>query len=325
MRYDRLEPLDVDVERLQQKTVAVVGLGATGSRIAAMLARVGVDLTVIDRDFLEEPNLATSTLYTEAMVEERLPKAVAAAKALRTSNSDIAIEAKVADLNSRNASALLDQADLVMDGTDSMETRHLLNEYCVREEVPWVHVSALESSGEVLPVVPGKTACFDCVFHDVDPSSLATCETAGISPAAASTAASIAVETAFRLLDGDVDTGLTRFDLAAGGFRVLDVARRDGCRTCEEEDFSLLEGDTKTLATAVCGEDTYQVNPRDSVMRNLDDIAAGLREKGVVEENGYLLRFEGEETFTLFQDGRMIVQADSVRRAKSLYSRYVGN
>ncbi|MDY6773921.1 MAG: ThiF family adenylyltransferase [Candidatus Nanohaloarchaea archaeon] len=322
MRYDRIESLGVEREALKEASVTVVGAGATGSRMLEQLARAGAELRVIDRDFLEEENLATSGLYTEDQVGRKLPKAVAAEERLEEINSGTGIKSKVADLNSETADSLLNSSDLVLDGTDNMETRFLINEWCVKKEVPWVHVSAIRSSGEVLPVMPGQTSCFNCLFQDVDGAGLETCETAGISPSAASVAASLGVRKAVEVLEGSIDGKLTRFDLERGGFRDLEPGR-DSCEVCRKEQFPYLDGEKGVTAMAVCGEDKYQVNPGNEA--DLKEVAEHLEDRGAVTLNSYLLKFEGDEQFTLFQDGRMIVEAESRKEARSVYSQFVGN
>ncbi|MCJ7479296.1 MAG: ThiF family adenylyltransferase [Candidatus Nanohaloarchaeota archaeon QJJ-7] len=322
MRYDRLEPLELSTKEIKNSTVTVVGAGATGSRMLEQLVRIGADIRIIDRDLLEEENLATSALYTEEQVKERLPKAVAAKERLEDINSDTKIKSKVADLNSQTVDSLLSLSDIILDGTDNMETRFLVNEWCVKNSVPWVHVSAIRSSGEVMPIVPDRTSCFNCVFEGVKGSSLETCETAGISPAAASVAASVGVRKALEVLEGSVEGKLTRFDLEKGDFQEL-VTGRESCNVCKGEEFPYLEGDEGTTAIAVCGEDKYQVNPGSEI--DLEGTADKLEESGTVTLNSYLLRFDGDEKFTLFQDGRMIVEAESREGARSVYSRFIGN
>ncbi|MDY6766533.1 MAG: ThiF family adenylyltransferase [Candidatus Nanohaloarchaea archaeon] len=322
MRYARLDPLDLDTAPLRESTVVVVGAGATGSRMLEQLARTGADLRIVDRDVLETANLATSALYTEEQVEERLPKAVAAERRLEAVNGKIRIEADVADLTHRNADTLLSPADIVLDGTDNVETRYLINEYCVTHEVPWVHVAALGERGAVMPVRPGETACFNCVFGDVDSAALATCETGGIDPAAASTAAALGVRTAAALRDGEPVQGLTRFDLGRGTFHDLSVAR-EACRVCRGEASPYLDGEKGSSTARVCGEDQYQVRGAGDV--DLERLADELAEQGTVQRNDHLLRFhDGDTRFTVFRGGRMLVEAESPEEARSIYARYVG-
>jgi len=104
-RQERFAPLGVvGQQRLANASVVIVGCGALGTYHAAALARAGVGrLRVIDRDYVEWNNLQRQWLFEESDAEEALPKAVAAARALRRVNSTIEIEPEVADLTPRNA------------------------------------------------------------------------------------------------------------------------------------------------------------------------------------------------------------------------------
>src|SRR5260221_2593135 len=117
--------------RLAQARVTIVGCGATGTCVAGLLARAGVGrLVIIDRDYVEPSNLQRQSLFDESDASESLPKAVAAARKIRSFNADVKVEEYATDLTPSNVS-LLDDADIVLDGTDNFETRFLLNDYCV--------------------------------------------------------------------------------------------------------------------------------------------------------------------------------------------------
>src|SRR5580658_6176401 len=145
--------------------VAVVGLGALGSVQADLLARAGVGtLRLIDRDFVELSNLQRQTLYDESDAAESLPKAVAAARRVARVNSGIHLEPVVGDLAPANIEELLEGVGLILDATDNFETRYLINDFAVREGVPWIYGAAVASYGVKLVIVPGITACFRCVY-----------------------------------------------------------------------------------------------------------------------------------------------------------------
>src|SRR5271156_129057 len=108
--------------------VAVIGVGATGAATASLLARAGVGtLTLIDRDFVEPSNLQRQVLFDEADARESLPKAEAARRKIALFNSAITVHPHIADLVPSNIHALLDDAAILLDATDNLETRKLLN------------------------------------------------------------------------------------------------------------------------------------------------------------------------------------------------------
>src|SRR5580765_7867945 len=131
-------------KRLATARVAVVGCGATGSAVSALVARAGVGtIRIIDRDYVEPSNLQRQTLFDEADARESLPKAIAAARKISAFNSDVVVDAQVADLTPSNVESLLEGSTLVLDGTDNFETRYLVNDYAVKHGVPWIYAAAV--------------------------------------------------------------------------------------------------------------------------------------------------------------------------------------
>src|SRR5882672_4663043 len=134
-RQTRFAPLGEDGQaKIRAARVAIVGCGALGTVQAEAMARAGVGrLRLIDRDFVEWSNLQRQFLYSEADAAEALPKAVAAAKRIAQINSDVVVEPIVADLTPASADDLLEDVDLIIDGTDNFEARFLINDFAVRE------------------------------------------------------------------------------------------------------------------------------------------------------------------------------------------------
>jgi len=123
--------------RIRRARALVVGCGALGSAQVEMLARAGVGgLRIVDRDFVEESNLQRQTMFTEADARERVPKAVAAGRRVALINSEVACEFEVADVGPSNVERLIEDCDVVLDGTDNFATRFLLNDACVKQGVP---------------------------------------------------------------------------------------------------------------------------------------------------------------------------------------------
>src|SRR5213593_1228661 len=116
--------------KISSATVAVIGLGALGTVSAGLLARAGVGhLKLVDRDVVELTNLQRQVLFDEKDMD--LPKAEVAAKKLRAVNSSVTIEGVSKDIHAANIESVLAGVGLVVDGTDNMELRFLLNEIAV--------------------------------------------------------------------------------------------------------------------------------------------------------------------------------------------------
>src|SRR5882672_65724 len=154
-------------KQLLRSRVVIVGCGATGSALAALLARSGVGmLRILDRDYVETSNLQRQSLFDENDARESLPKAIAAAQQIARFNSQIVVEPHVADVIPANVETLLDGVDLILDGTDNFETRYLVNDFAVKNSVAWIYAAAVGSYGVTLNILPGETACLACVFPD---------------------------------------------------------------------------------------------------------------------------------------------------------------
>src|SRR5881392_1713258 len=133
-------------QRLLRAQVAIVGCGATGSALASLLARAGVGtLRIIDRDYVEASNLQRQSLFDEADAAASLPKAIAAGRKIASFNSEIAVQPEVVDLTPANAKRLLGGVHLVLDGTDNFETRYLINDFAVQQQLPWIYTAAVGS------------------------------------------------------------------------------------------------------------------------------------------------------------------------------------
>jgi adenylyltransferase/sulfurtransferase len=320
--------------RLLDSHVVLVGCGATGSVIATYLARAGVGrLVIADRDFVERNNLQRQVLFTDQDVEEGLPKAVAAERALRAANPDIEIQGVVTDVNAGSIEPLIASADLVMDGTDNFETRYLINDACVKQVTPWIYSGAVGSHGMTMTIRPGESACFRCIFPETPPpGTAATCDTAGALGPAVGMVASLAASEAIKLLVGDtaaLNPGLVHLDAWHLTFQKVYVERRNGerpCPCCVERRFPFLEAGPTSLVTTLCGRDAVQITVGAAGLLSLDRLAERLRPLGSVSTNPFLLRFtvDGYE-LTLFPDARAIIKGTTDPAvARSLYARYVG-
>ena len=317
-------------EHLASSRVAIVGCGATGSALASLLARAGVGfLRIIDRDYVESSNLQRQVLFDEADAAESLPKAVAAARKIRAFNSDITIEDRVADLTPANCTDLLGNVQLIMDGTDNFETRYLINDFAVSQNVPWIYTAAVGSYGVAMNVLPGETACLACVFPDLPTGIVETCDTSGILNSAVNLVASISATEALKLLVGAKDKlrrTLLSYDVWTNDHAEVSARKpRPDCRCCAEHDFVHLEGEGRPHIT-LCGRNSVQIHERHRPV-NFAEISSKLTPHGTVRHNDFVLKFFRDPyEMTLFPDGRAIIKGTTdTAIARSLYARFVGS
>lgn len=315
---------------LAQSRVVVVGCGATGSAVAALLARSGVGfLRIIDRDYVEASNLQRQTLFEESDAADSLPKAIAAAKRIAAFNSQITVEARVADLIPSNADDLLEGIDLILDGTDNFETRYLVNDYAVKHSRPWIYAAAVGSYGVTLNVIPGETACLACLFPEPPSGIVETCETAGILNSAVNLAASIEATEALKFLVGDrnrLRTTLLSYDLWQNQRSEIAAGQpMPACRACGQRDFVHLAGEGRPHIT-LCGRNSVQIHEQNRPIE-FAELSQRLQAHGPVKHNNFVLKFWREPyEMTLFPDGRAIIKGTTdTAIARSLYARFVGS
>lgn len=317
-------------EQLLKAHAAVVGCGALGCLQATALARAGVGhLTIVDRDYVDASNLQRQFLFEESDAVDGLPKAIAAERHLTRGNSTIEIRGIVADLDFSTAEELLAGAHLILDGTDNFETRYLINDFAVSHDVPWIYGAALASYGLTMPVIPGRTACFRCIYPDPPSGAQATCDTSGVLNAITSAIASLQVADALKILAGRGDSvapRITTIDVWSGVIRQIDQPPRDrDCPTCGRRDFVHLNGNTRA-PVSLCGRNAVQIHASARPV-DLAELKARLDTLGEVRANEFALRFlRPPFELTVFPDGRAIIKGTTdVGVARSLYAQYIGN
>ena len=317
-------------QQLAKSRVAIVGCGATGSALASLLSRAGMGyLRILDRDYVEPSNLQRQVLYDEADAAESLPKAIAAARKIKSFNSAITVEPRVADLTPGNVAELLSDVEIVLDGTDNFETRYLINDFAVSQGVPWIYAAGVASYAVTMTVLPGETACLACVFPDSPRGMVETCDTSGILNSAVNFVASIAATEAIKLAVGARDKirrTLLSYDVWTSDYASIKTDKpRPGCRCCQQRDFVHLAGEGRPHIT-LCGRNSVQIHERQRPI-DFSEITRRLTPHGKVRHNEFILRFWREPyELTLFPDGRAIIKGTTdTAIARSLYARYVGS
>ena len=333
-RYSRQElftPIGPAGQRkLGSARIAIVGCGATGSALASLLARAGVGyIRIIDRDYVDASNLQRQVLFNEADALESLPKAIAATRRISEFNSQVATEAQVSDLRPENAEALLGGVQLILDGTDNFETRYLINDYAVKNSIPWIYTAAVGSYTSTVNVLPGETACLSCLFAEPPGGSVETCDTVGILNSAVNLGASLSATEALKLLTGCVASlrrTLLSYDVWKNEKAEVAAGQPTGdCRTCQRKEFVHLAGEGRPHIT-LCGRNSVQIHEHARPL-DLAEMSKRLSPHGTVRQNAFILRFAMHPyEMTLFPDGRAIIKGTTdVGIARSLYARYVGS
>ena len=220
---------------LRSASVLVIGAGALGSPVAAYLAGAGVGrLGLVDDDDVELSNLHRQHLHFTP--DLGVAKAESAAAKLRFLNPDVLVEAYRVRLDPASAPGLVAGHDLVVDCSDSFATRYAVNAACCAAGVALVEGGVLGTSGLVMAIRPGESACYRCAFPaPPPPGSAPSCAEAGVLGPAAGVIGSLQALEALKLLTGFQPPALDGFlqvDLADPALLRIAVRRRPDCPDC---------------------------------------------------------------------------------------------
>ncbi|QQG38630.1 MAG: ThiF family adenylyltransferase [Candidatus Woesearchaeota archaeon] len=315
MRYSRQELFSKIGKEgqglIRKSTVAIVGLGALGSSSAELLTRAGIGkLKIIDRDVIEENNLQRQSLYTEEDIGK--VKAETLKKHLKEINSEVQVEAFVLDLDYKNVEIL--ESNLVLDCSDNMDTRYLINEYCVKNNIKWIHASVIGDKGYVLVI--NKGACFKCVFDKVKSETLGSCETEGVLNTIVKVISGMQVNECLKILTEQEHTNeLVYYNIWKQSLDKIKIKKREDCEVCNGK-YEYLEGKKGDNLVKLCGREVYQIKGR-----NLDIKELHNKLKGSILSDHFLVY----DRIMIFKEGRAFIKAKNDEEAKKVYSQFVGN
>jgi len=334
-RYTRqtiLQNIGEDGQKTLKKShILIVGCGALGTVAANNLTRAGIGkISILDRDFVELNNLQRQILFDENDVGEA--KAIAATQKLKSINSKIEIIPIVKDLNHTNVEEIIKDVDLVLDGTDNIQTRMLINDVCVRDRIPWIYTGAIGTSGMTMNILP-DAACIRCLYPNIPkPGSLPTCDTMGVLNAITVIMGSMASAETIKILLGEAkpkneqDSSLIIYDVWNNSFDEVLVRKNEECPCCVEQKYDYLNAEDREIITSLCGRNAIQITPANSKELNLHELASKLEQLGSVKCAEFILIFKIlDYEISIFKDGRSIIKGTNDEKiARSVYARYIG-
>lgn len=186
MRYNRqivLPNFDLDKQEiLLNAKILIVGVGGLGCAAAQYLVAAGIgEITLIDDDNVEKTNLQRQVLHGEADVG--INKCVSAKASLEQLNSDSKINVVQKRLELDDYLNLLKSLDLVLDCTDNLTSRNILNQVCYQSDTPLISGAAIRMEGQLMSIVPQQnTACYACISTYFGEQNLSCVESGVMSP-----------------------------------------------------------------------------------------------------------------------------------------------
>ncbi len=269
-RYGRHLPLiEIGVagqEKLRDARVAVVGAGGLGSPAALYLAASGVGtLGIVDCDRVEVSNLQRQVLFETADVG-RL-KSEAAQQRLRALNPQIMIVSHAVELRAANVLDVLGAYDVVLDGTDRLATRYVVNDACVLLRKALVSAAIHRFEGQAMTYVPGRGPCYRCLFSDATQGIVPNCAEAGVLGVLPGILGTIQATEAIKLITGAGEPLIGRlltYDALEMRFDEFRFARRADCAVCGDHPTITAPFDPKpTCETAMPNENLRRLSPRE--------------------------------------------------------------
>jgi molybdopterin/thiamine biosynthesis adenylyltransferase len=270
--------------KLKNSKACLLGVGGLGSVASMQLAAMGVGhLRIVDRDVVEVTNLHRQHLY--GVDEVGYPKVEAAAKRLQNLNPYITVEPLPLSINEANAEDIVEGMDVVVDGLDSMAARYAINRACVKLCVPYIFGAAITTTGNLSTIVPGKTACLECFYGNLDDKKLPKCGVVGVHPSLVNVIASLEVSEAIRILTGKqprLANKLLHFDLDEMEFNEIQLSQVDSCPVCGEHPSGSPMPLKRELVEEICGRrgrKVFVVVPEENLDVNLVELKNYLKRK----------------------------------------------
>jgi len=224
-------------EKLLRSKGAVIGCGGRGCTITQILARAGIgEITICDHDTVDLENLHRQILYEEKDIGKL--KAVAAGAKLLMFNSNTKLHVFTSKVDGTNVSELITNTDLVVDATDNLASRYMLNSAAVRLGRDWIYGGCVETQGTVMVVRTRTGACLECLFGPFDPEEQGKSGRFPILPTTAVTVGAIQAHEVIRYLltkgeDNSCGSKIICIDLWQTRVRSNEAAGKNpNCGTC---------------------------------------------------------------------------------------------
>jgi len=222
-------------EKLKRARVVVIGAGGLGSPSALYLAASGVGtLGVVDCDSVDITNLQRQVLFDTGDVGR--PKAEAARERLMALNPEIRIVEHAVELRASNVCEVLADYDVVLDGTDRMATRFIVNDACVILKKPLVSAAIHRFEGQAMTYVPGQGPCYRCLFPEPPaPGTVPSCAEAGVLGVLPGVLGTLQATEAIKLIVGIGEPLVGRlltYDALDMRFQEFLFSRRPDCAVC---------------------------------------------------------------------------------------------
>ena len=314
--------------KLKKSKICVVGVGGLGNPITSRLVAMGIgQLRIVDRDVIELSNLHRQTMYDESDVGQI--KVEVATKKLQKLNPDCKIESLAISVNEYNAKEIIDGCDVVIDALNSVNARYALNKACVEKNIPFVTGAAVGVSGQAFTIIPKQSACYYCMFPDLNEDTMPTCSIEGVHPSILSLVGGIEVAEAVKIIldkKPSLSDRILHIDLENLDFQNTKTFRAEECPICGSGKLEISEK-RELILEELCGRNrgkrTYSITPTDIFDVDVNSVSKIAKEKGFIVDNqgdlGLSLRTNELSVSMMKKGSAVIVGTKDEDDAVSLY------
>lgn len=302
---------------LRNGKACIIGLGGLGNLVAQKLVAMGIGyLRIVDRDIVSRSDLHRQHLYDAESIG--LPKVEVALKKLSSLNPDVELDPHPVSFSSLNASDLIEGVDVVLDGLDRPQSRYIINRTCNRVKIPYVFAGAIETHGNVAPILPGQTFCLECFMPGLKDDDLPKCGVVGVHPSILGIITAVQTYEAVRILMGREPKLLNKLlyiDLSDMRFHTLKLSALENCPVCginPEQPPESLEDKLFEETCARDGRRNFVITPTQKTVVPFKKLASILKDKGYrIKKRGKLgITFEESDhvSGSILASGVMIMQ-----------------
>jgi len=320
-------------ERLKRARVVIIGMGGLGCPTAVTLAAMGVGyIRLVDRDVVEKSNLHRQYLYSYKDVG--YSKVEVAAKKLIELNPYIEVDPLPIFVDEKTAIDVVSDVDLVIDGLDNITARRAVNRACLKTGTPYLFSAAIQTYGVMSLIIPGKTACLECIFADVSDDALPKCSVVGVHPAILKLISAIQVfeATNYLIYSSSMLQGrLLYCDLKNLSIDLISISRVEKCPACSSgikveevrREYPFIE--------EVCGREgvaTFIITPGGNMKIPVSILPSLAKELDAIPiilgELGATFRLKNGCKISLLQSGVAVIEgAKSKEDAAEIYGRLI--
>lgn len=266
-------------QRLKASSALIVGLGGLGSPTALYLAAAGIGkIGLVDYDRVDISNLQRQVIHD--IHSEGQLKVISAAKRLSELNPEIEVKSFPVLFNTENAFEISAGYDIIVDGTDNIPTRYLLNDVAVLTRRVYVYGSIFRFEGQVSVFGAENGPCYRCMFPEPPPPGvIPTCSTAGVMGVLPGIIGSIQAAEVIKLITGSGNPLVGRlllFDVLEMSSETVHIRRREACPVCGTDPMirELLDYEawcrTSVVAQSVVPHSEWDIEPEEllSILKN---------------------------------------------------------